>query len=401
MATMESPLAGVRVLAVEQMIAAPWATQLLGRLGADVIKVEHPTRGDSGRGSVPRITGPDGRPVGATFLRNNLSKRSVGIDLSRGASLVLGLAERCDVFVQNFKAGALDRYGLGYDAVSARNPAVVYASVTGFGTTTPSPYRDWPAYAAVAEAMSGIYEWTRSPGQRPVINPVGGLGDIGTGMFAVVGILAALVQRAATGRGQHVDVAMYDSMVAIADVVPALTSLGTTERAPGAILTTFAAADGDVVVQVSREHQFARLAAAVGHPEWVDDPRFATRQGWVDHLEGVIRPAVEGWARGLDRRAVCERLAAAGIPCGPCHRPEDVLADPHLTQRGMLASFDRDGSDGGTYTVPGNPVHLSGSTPAADRRPPWLGEHTDSVLTDLLGLSASEVDSLRVEGIVT
>ena len=392
------PLEGVRVLAVEQMIAAPWATQLLGRLGADVVKVEHPTRGDSGRGSVPRITGPDGRPVGATFLRNNLSKRSVGIDLARGASLVLGLAERCDVFVQNFKAGALDRYGLGYDAVSARNPAVVYASVTGFGTTTPSPYRSWPAYAAVAEAMSGIYEWTRSPGERPVINPVGGLGDIGTGMFAVVGILAALVQRAATGLGQHVDVAMYDSMVAIADVVPALSSLGTAERVPGAILTTFAAADGDVVVQVSREHQFERLASAIGHPEWVDDPRFASRQGWVDHLDDVIRPAVEGWMGGLGRMAACERLAAAGIPCGPCHRPADVLSDPHLVERGMLSQFDR--GDGGTYAVPGNPVHLSGSEPAPDRRPPWLGEHTDSVLRDVLGLSASEIESLRSDGVI-
>jgi crotonobetainyl-CoA:carnitine CoA-transferase CaiB-like acyl-CoA transferase len=392
------PLDGVRVLAVEQMIAAPWATQMLGRLGAEVVKVEHPTRGDSGRGSVPRITGPDGRPVGATFLRNNLSKRSVGIDLERGAELVLGLAERCDVFVQNFKAGALERYGLGYDGVSARNPRVVYASITGFGTTTPSPYRSWPAYAAVAEAMSGIYEWARTPGQPPVINPVGGLGDIGTGMFAVLGILAALLQREATGRGQHVDVAMYDAMVAIADVVPALHSLGAAERVPGAILTTFAAADGDVVVQVSREHQFERLAAAVGHPEWVDDARFATRQGWVDHLEDTIRPAVERWARGLDRLAVCRELAAAGIPSGPCHRPDDVLADPHLAQRGMLSLFDR--GDGGTYAVPGNPVHLSGSEPAPDRRPPALGEHTSSVLGDLLGLSPSEIESLRADGVI-
>src|SRR5690606_31470188 len=187
------PLQGVRVLALEQMIAAPWATQMLTRLGADVIKVEHPERGESGRASVPFVTDPQGRRVGATFLRNNLNKRSVGIDLTRGADLVLALAEHCDVFVQNFKAGTLDRKGLGYAEASARNPSIIYVSVTGFGTTTAPPYEGRPAYASIAEAMSGACGWGRQPGRRPVVNPVGGLGDIGSGMFAVMGILAALL----------------------------------------------------------------------------------------------------------------------------------------------------------------------------------------------------------------
>src|SRR3954464_14414493 len=183
-----APLAGVQVLAVEQMIAAPWATQLLARMGATVVKVEHPVRGDSGRASDPRIPGADGRPVGATFLRNNLNKQSIAIDLKRGSELILALAEQADVFVENYKAGSLDRYGLGYDDVAARNPRIVYASISGFGATEASPYRDWPAYASVAEAMSGIYQWAREPGRRPVINPMGGLGDIASGMFAVIGV---------------------------------------------------------------------------------------------------------------------------------------------------------------------------------------------------------------------
>ena len=146
------PLEGVRVLAVEQMIAAPWATQLLGRLGADVIKVEHPERGESGRGADPHVVDPRGRRVGATFLRNNLNKRSVGIDLKRGADLVAALAEHCDVLVENFKAGTLAKSGLDYETLAARNPRLIYVSVTGFGTTTESPYESWPAYASIAPA---------------------------------------------------------------------------------------------------------------------------------------------------------------------------------------------------------------------------------------------------------
>src|SRR5205814_7344353 len=269
-------------------------------------KVEHPERGDTGRASDPKITAADGRRVGATYLRNNLNKQSVAIDLKRGRDIVLGLAEQCDVFIENYKAGTLERYGLGYADVAARNPRVVYASITGFGTTTSSPYRDWPAYASVAEAMSGIYEWAREPGRRPVINPMGGIGDIASGMFGVIGILAALRQRDHSGRGEYVDIAMYDSMVAIADVVPSLWSLGVRDRIPNAIVTTFEAADGPVVVQVSREHQFERLATAIGQPQWIDDPRFSTREGWMEHLDTVIRPAVESWMGGLDKRQVCD-----------------------------------------------------------------------------------------------
>jgi crotonobetainyl-CoA:carnitine CoA-transferase CaiB-like acyl-CoA transferase len=198
----QRPLHGIRVLALEQMQAMPYATQLLARLGADVIKVEHPVTGDLGRSATPSIEDPQGRVVGATFLRNNLGKRSIGIDLKsgRGRELVLRLAERADIFAENFRAGALARMGLGYPEVSARVPSIVYASVSGFGQDPESPYYDWPALASVAEAMSGIYDYRQRPG--PATDLLAQQAPSATSaprLFAVIGILTALRHRDRTG----------------------------------------------------------------------------------------------------------------------------------------------------------------------------------------------------------
>ena len=222
------PLSGVRVLALEQMQALPFATQLLARLGAEVVKVEHPRSGDLGRGSLPAMPGPDGAPMGATFVRNNLGKRSVAIDFGTptGRDLVLQLAPHFDVVCENFKSGSLAAKGLGFDDVTAVHPSVVYLSVSGFGNTTDTPYAGWPAYAAVAEAMSGLYDWKRHPDEPPVASPVGALGDIGTALYGVIGVLAGLRQRDLTGEAQYVDVAMFDAMVTFADVVVNWWSMG-------------------------------------------------------------------------------------------------------------------------------------------------------------------------------
>src|SRR5436305_13672443 len=207
------PREGVRILAAEQMQALPYATQLLARLGADVVKVEPPA-GESGRASQPAMLDPQGRPVGATVLRNNLGKRSVAIDLKsdKGRELFLELVPRFDVVAENFKAGTMDRLGLGYDAVRAAHPSVIYASVSGFGSDG-SPYGSWPAYASIVEAMSGIYDYTRRPDEPPRANPVGALGDISSALFAAIGILAALRHRDLTGEAQRLDVAMTDAPV--------------------------------------------------------------------------------------------------------------------------------------------------------------------------------------------
>ena len=292
------PLDGIRVLAAEQMQALPYATQLLARLGADVVKVE-PLSGESGRGAQPSMTDPDGRVVGATFLRNNLGKRSIALDLKSdaGRDLFLRLVPRFDVVAENFKAGTMDRFGLGYDVLAARHPAVIFLSISGFGASG-SPYSSWPAYAPIVEAMSGIYEYLSPPGQPPRAAPVGALGDISAALFATIGVFAALRHRDATGEGQQVDIAMFDTAVAMTDIVMNLASLGQPKQPfpKHFILDTFRAADGWFVVQIVREHQFGPLADVIGKPEWRDDARLATRQSWGEHLEDIIRPGIEAWA---------------------------------------------------------------------------------------------------------
>jgi crotonobetainyl-CoA:carnitine CoA-transferase CaiB-like acyl-CoA transferase len=401
--TTGKPLDGVRVLAAEQMQALPYATQLLARLGADVVKVEPPA-GESGRGSQPAMLDPQGRSVGATFLRNNLGKRSVAIDLksARGRELFLRLVPKFDVVAENFKAGTMDRLGLGYDAVRAVHPAVIYASVSGFGSSG-SPYGDWPAYASIVEAMSGIYDYTRRPGEPPRANPVGALGDISSALFATIGILAALRHRDVTGQGQHVDVAMLDATVAMTDIVTNFASLGLPSQPypPPYILDTFKAGDGWFVMQLVREHQFERLAETIGHAEWLDDERLATRAGWGEHLEDVIRPGIEGWAESRSKLEAAQELMAAGVAAGPCLEAGEVIADPHIAARNMLVAMPRTDGVDDPVLIPGNPVKLSNVPEDGEERVPWVGEHTCDVLRTELGLDDAQLTALAEAGIIS
>jgi formyl-CoA transferase len=397
------PLTGVRVLALEQMQSLPYATQLLGRLGAEVVKVEHPTAGESGRASQPAMLDPQGRNVGATFLRNNLSKQSVGIDLKSeaGRDLVLRLAPKFDIVAENFKGGTMARLGLGYDDLAAVHPAVIYLSVSGFGDDPDSPYADWPAYASIVEGMSGIYEYMTQPGTRPRANPVGALGDISSALFSVIGVLAALRQRDLTGEGQRVDIAMYDATIAMTDIVMNFASMGIAHGSDiPVLLDTFAAADGWFVMQVVREHQFEALADLLDHPEWNHDERFATRAGWLEHCDSVIRPAVEQWASTRTKREAVDELANAGVVSGPCHDASDLIADPHVARRSMSVEVPRTDHHDSPILVPGNPVKLSKMAEGPESRVPWLGEHTDTVLAAELGLDATEIAALRSAGTI-
>ncbi|MCW2889278.1 MAG: putative acyl-CoA transferase/carnitine dehydratase [Streptosporangiaceae bacterium] len=396
------PLDGIRILALEQMQALPFATQLLGRLGADVVKVEPPS-GDSGRGSLPAMTDPEGRWVGATYLRNNLGKRSLCLDLKdpRGRDLVLRLAPRFDVIAENSKAGAMARLGLGYDDIAAVHSAGIYVSVSGFGNTVPTPYDGWPAFAPVVEAMSGIYEMKRNGDDPPTVSPVGALGDIGAALFTTIGILAALRHRETTGQGQYVDIAMFDTLIAMTDIVTNLWSMGLRGGNMGPlILHGFRAGDGWFVVQVARENHFAKLVGLVGHPEWAWDERFATRQGWVDHLEGVLRPAIEGWAADKSKVEACLALASVGVAAGPCLDAGDLVADEHVAARNMLVELPRTDGVEQPVLVPGNPVKLSAVAEGPETRVPWLGEHSDQILLDELGITAEEIQTLRADGVL-
>lgn len=395
------PLDGIRILALETMQSLPYATQLLARLGADVVKVE-PIGGELGRSSLPAMIDPEGRPIGATFLRNNLGKRTISVDLRspQGRDLVLRLAPRFDVVAENGKPGAMARLGLGYDDIRAVHPEVVYVSVSGFGHGT-SPYREWPAFAPVVEAMSGIYELKRHGDDPPIVAPVGALGDIGAALFAAIGVLVALRHRERTGEGQHVDVAMLDAVVAMTDIVMNFWSMGLRGGDTGPlILHGFRASDGWFVVQVGREPQFGALVELIGRPGWGSDPRFATRQGWLDHLESELRPAIEHWASTRTRMEACAALAGAGIAAGPCLTDAEIVADPHLGARNMVVAIERTDDEPQPVLVPGNPIKLSAVAEGADSRPPWLGEHTDDVLRDELGLDVDGIAKLRADGVV-
>jgi formyl-CoA transferase len=398
------PLDGVRVLAVEQMQALPYATQLLAHLGADVVKIEPPERGDSGRLSQPSLVDRDGRRVGATYLRNNLGKRSLALDLKRpeGRALFERMVPHFDVVAENMRPGAMRALGLSHERVAELAPRAVYVSISGFGQLAETPYAGWPAYAPVAEAMAGLYEPNRTGDEPPPVVVAGALGDIASALFAVIGVLCALRHRERTGLGQLVDVAMLDATLAVSDMPPFLWSMGAPERWAAAgsigICAAFRARDGFFVVAVFREHQFERLAHAVGHPEWVGDPRFATREDWARQTEPVVRPALEAWARDLAKLEASRRLCELGIVAGPSHRAADLAADPHVAARDMLIEVPR--PDGGRpMLVVGNPVKMSRVAEGPVSATPTLGEHGAEVLR-ACGVSEGELAALRAAGVI-
>jgi formyl-CoA transferase len=370
------PLDGVRILAIEQMQALPYGTQLLSRLGADVVKVE-PLAGESGRGALPRMLDPQGQPVGSTFLRNNLGKRSISVDLKHpeGRELILSIAPHFDVICENFKTGTMDRLGLGYEDISRVHPSVIYASVSGFGRAD-GPYNGLPAYAPVAEGMSGLYYFKTDPGRRPTTSPVGSLGDTGTSLFAVIGVLAALLHRANTGEGQVVDISMYDAMVALNDAGINYWSMGLENGGNAPLINqAFLASDGYFVVQVIRTVQFERLADVLGKPEWKVDPTLASPAQWLEHLDDIIRPEIERWASNRSK------LQA------------EVVADAHVRNRNMIVEMERTDGVEGRILSPGNPVKLSKMAEGPWSRVPWCGEHTVELLAEL-GLDIGDIERL-------
>jgi crotonobetainyl-CoA:carnitine CoA-transferase CaiB-like acyl-CoA transferase len=401
------PLDGVRVLAMEQLQAMPVCTLLLSRLGAEVVKLESPGTGENARQSMPQITDRAGHKVGATYLRYGLGKKSITVDIrsDKGRQLVEKLAPHFDVVCENLGPGRAAKFGVGYEQLSKIAPKLIYLSISGFGERTQSPYAKWPAFAGVAEAMSGVYEYARRPHQPPVINPVGGVGDTASGLMGIIGILAALRHRDRIGRGQHIDISMADTMLLMCDHVTNYWSLGHSRqpdepfRLP-LLASGFRAKDGWFMVQAVRRHQFERIANLVGHPEWLQDKRFDTQFGWTDHLEEVLRPGIEAWARNLTKFEASRIMAEAGIAAAPCSTAEDVAHDPHVKLRNMLVEVPRPDGVAQPVLVPGNPVKMSCVTEGPETIWPVLGEHNDEVLGGLLGLGAAELAALKAEKVI-
>jgi crotonobetainyl-CoA:carnitine CoA-transferase CaiB-like acyl-CoA transferase len=400
-------LSHVRVLDLSRVLAGPWATQVLADLGAEVIKVERPGAGDETRGwGPPWLEGPGARTA-SYFASTNRGKRSVTIDLAsgEGQAIVRRLAARADVVVENYKVGALTRYGLGPADLLAVNPRLVYCSISGFGQD--GPYRDRPGYDFLLQAMGGLMSVTGEPdgvaGGGPMKVGVA-LTDLLTGMYASTAILAALAHRDRTGEGQHVDLSLLDVQVAaLANQAEAYLATGVPPRRLGNAhpsivpYQAFRTADGHLVLAVGNDGQFARLCAVLGRPDLAADPRFATNAARVTARAELV-PVLAALLAARTTAAWVEALEAADVPCGPINDLAQVFADPQVRHRGLRVEIPRPGA--APVPVVASPIRLSRTPPAYAAPPPELGAHTGEVLRELLGLSEADVAELHARGIV-
>jgi len=386
-------LDGVKVLDLSRILAGPTATQLLGDLGADIVKVERPGEGDDTRHwGPPYVTGKDGQPTGesAYYLCANRNKRSIAIDIAapEGFTLVLRLLERADILVENYKVGGLAKYGLAYAQLKERFPRLVYCSITGFGQTGPNAHR--AGYDFLIQGMGGIMSLTGEPDGDPMKVGVG-IADVMTGMFATVGILAALRHRDATGVGQHIDISLLDAQIAW--LVNAGTNYLMSRKKPSRLgnghpnivpYQVFDTADSPMILAVGNDGQFRRFCDSTGLRELASDPLYATNLARVENRERLC----ELIARCLRSRRRAEWLAkfeGVGVPCGPVNDLEQVFADPHVQARGAELTLAYPGSATGSVSLLANPLKLS-ETPVSYRHaPPKLDEHREDVLADWLG----------------
>ena len=407
---MAGPLHGVRVLDLTRILAGPWTTQALADLGADVIKIEKPQEGDDTRKMGPPwiMERETGRIVDAAYFAScNRGKRSVTIDFSRteGQELVHRLASISDVLVENYKVGGLAKFGLDYEPMHRLYPRLVYCSITGFGQT--GPYRDRPGYDFLAQGMGGLMSVTGEPDGAPGGGPQKtgvALADILAGLYASTAIIAALYSRNANGAGQYIDIALLDAQVAtlanqamnylIGGVVPRRMGNAHPTIVP---YQTFVASDGHIIVAVGNDKQFAHFCEVINRPELADDDRFrsfatrsANRHILVPMLEELIR-----------KRSCAEWIAAlenAGLPCGPINTIDKVFEDPQVKARGLR--LDLPHPRAGTVPSISSPMRFSETQAEYTLGPPMLGQHTDEVLRDLLGLGSEEMEALRARHIV-
>jgi len=395
------PLEGVKVLDLSRVLAGPWCTQLLADLGAEVIKVERPRFGDDTRHWGPPWHGEGDDRVAAYFLSANRGKKSVAIDFARpeGAALVRSLAAKADVLVENFKVGGLSKFGLDYQSLRAENPRLVYASITGFGQD--GPYADRAGYDYIVQGMGGLMSITGQrdgePGGGPMRVGVAVV-DLFTGLYTCVAILAALFRRHTSAEGSHIDMALFDTQLAMLanQASNALISGRDPPRQgnthPNIVpYQPFATADQPIIIAVGNDRQFARLAEMCGHPQWPQDERFATNGARVANRAEIVRLIAE--VIGAKPAAEwLERLEAAGIPAGPINSITQALSDVQAQHRAMVRII------AGTQLI-GSPVRLDGDRADSDLPPPKLGAHTHDVVSGL-GLDAAAIDRLRSQGVI-
>jgi len=400
----------LRVLDLTRVLAGPWCTQLLADLGADVIKIERPGSGDDTRAwGPPYLQDAAGRDTteAAYYLSANRGKRSVTVDIGKpdGQQLLRRLAAASDIVVENYKVGQLARYGLDHASLAAVNPRLIYCSITGFGQH--GPYKDRAGYDFIIQAMGGFMSITGERDDRPGGGPQKAgvaVSDLMTGMYATVAILAAVAQRERSGRGQYIDMALFDTMIAmLANMnMNYLTSGAAPGRAGNAHQNivpyqVFAAADGHVVIAVGNDAQYAKFCDLAGRPDLAADPRFVKNADRVRN-RALLVPLLEELVRAQPVAFWTASLEAAGVPCGPINSIAQALADPQAVARGVR--IDLPHPRAGTVPLVGMPIRMSDSPPDYRRPPPLLGEHTDEVLRELAGLDADAIAALRARGVV-
>lgn len=403
------PLSHIRVLDLSRVLAGPLAGQHLADMGADVIKVERPDVGDDTRGWGPPFVDPprEGDPgLSAYFMCANRGKQSIAVDLTHpeGAELVRKLAADCDVLIENFKVGGLEKYGLDYESVRETNPSIVYCSITGFGQT--GPYAGRAGYDFLVQGMGGIMSVTGAPdeeGGGPM--KVGcAISDQMSGMNALVGILSALVRRERTGEGERIDVALLDSTIAaLVNQATSYVSAGVVPNRMGNAHPTvvpyqdFQTADGHIILAVGNDGQFERFCEAAGLTGLARDERFKTNAGRIVHRAELIPEVAAVMSRRTSDEWIRD-LEAAKVPCGPINTVDRVFADAHVQARGNRKTLDEPVL--GTVDVVASPVRLASHDTTPNHAPPRLGAHTSEILRDRLGLDDQTIARLERDGIV-
>lgn len=396
----DGPLSGLRVIEAGSLIAGPFCGQLLGDLGAEVLKVEAPGAGDPLRGW-GRVL-PEGRGLWWAVLGRN--KKSVTLDLRRpeGQALMRELIGHADVLIENFRPGTLEGWGLDPDVLRQEHPALIVARVSGYGQT--GPYADRAGYGAIGEAMGGLRYTTGDPDRPP--SRIGiSIGDGLAATHTALGVLAALHHRDRTGQGQQIDTAIYEAVLTMMEsVVPEYDQLGHVRERSGAILPGIAPSnayptrDGSyLLIAANQDTVFARLVEVMGQPQLATDPRYHTHEARAEH-QAQLDALLADWTRDQDAHALEARLSEAGVPAGRIYRPPDMLSDPHYAARSSIVRVDH--PRWGSLAMQGVVPRLS-DTPGSIRSPaPELGAHTDEVLSELLGLSAERIAALRAAGVV-
>jgi crotonobetainyl-CoA:carnitine CoA-transferase CaiB-like acyl-CoA transferase len=405
---MTAPLAGLRVFDLTRILAGPTCTQLLGDLGAEVVKIERPGQGDDTRKwGPPYVQDKDGNDTetSAYYLSSNRNKRSVTLDIARdeGQRLARELIRESDIVVENFKAGGLKKYGLAYDDVKEIAPHIIFCSITGFGQT--GPYASRAGYDYLAQGMGGIMSLTGEPDGEPMKVGIG-IADIMCGMYASSAILAALHHRQKTGEGQHIDLALLDTQVAwlTYEGLNYLTSGELPKRRgnehPNIVpYKTMPASDGYFILAVGNDRQFAKFCDEAGRPDLAQDPRFATNAARVRNREALY-PILDAITAERPLQAWVDALNARGVPSGPVNTLDRVFADPQIQHRNMQIQMDYPEAAKGKVDLIGNPIGFSGTPVSYRQAPPKMGEHTDAVLQEALGLSAEQISALRDRGVI-